>query len=342
MLLYFQTTLQNDGIYNEVLSLINNEELQPSANIVISTCDAYDYLNNSTPNLEKMTVKYYETFSITSRFTGYISNISIGEFYDLLTTNGPNPTAILGGLNSTTRKQMSESQSSGEKSGESSNAGSSSGSSGSSGETNSQQSSDSSPDATIKPEDLTAGSSSISGKRGTENIGIAVFKDDKLCGELSAVETICHLLIVNNIDSCIISVDSPVAENEKVELRLTPSKKSKVKVNIENDTPNINIDLNLSADIITLQNNEDYESSEILKKISDSAQKYMQTQINNYLNKVCKEYGVDIDNFYAKALCHFATIPEWKNFNWEEKIKNAKFDINVDVNVISSILLTET
>lgn len=342
MLLYFQTTLQNDGIYNEVLSLINNEELQPSANIVISTCDAYDYLNNSTPNLEKMTVKYYETFSITSRFTGYISNISIGEFYDLLTTNGPNPTAILGGLNSTTRKQMSESQSSGEKSGESSNAGSSSGSSGSSGETNSQQSSDSSPDATIKPEDLTAGSSSISGKRGTENIGIAVFKDDKLCGELSAVETICHLLIVNNIDSCIISVDSPVAENEKVELRLTPSKKSKVKVNIENDTPNINIDLNLSADIITLQNNEDYESSEILKKISDSAQKYMKNQVNDYLNKVCKEYGVDIDKFYAKALCHFATIPEWKNFNWEEKIKNAKFDINVNVNVISSVLITET
>lgn len=350
MLLYFQTNLQNNGIYNEVLSLINNEELQPSANIVISTCDAYDYLNNSTPNLEKMTVKYYETFSITSRFTGYISNISIGKFYDLLATNGPNPTVILGGLNSTTRKQMSESQSSNEKSGESSSSDSNSSSgsnsnsdsSGNSGETNSEQSSDSSPDSIINPEDLTAGSSSVSGKRGTENIGIAVFKDDKLCGELSAVETICHLLIVNNIDSCIISVDSPVAKNEKVELRLTPSKKSKVKVNIENDIPNISIDLNLSADIITLQNNENYESSEILKKISDSAQKYMKNQVNDYLNKVCNEYGVDIDKFYAKALYHFATIPEWKNFNWEEKIKNAKFDINVDVNVISSVLITET
>lgn len=223
-----------------------------------------------------------------------------------------------------------------------STGGSSSSSSGSSGETNSPQSSDGSPDATINPGDLTAGSSSVSGNRGTENIGIAVFKDDKLCGELSAVETICHLLIENSIDSCIISVDSPVSENEKVELRLTPSKNSKVKVNIENDTPNIDIDLNLSADIITLQNNENYESSEILKKISDSAQKYMKNQVNDYLNKVCKEYGVDIDKFYAKALCHFATIPEWKNFNWEEKIKNAKFNINVDVNVVSSVLITET
>ena len=221
-------------------------------------------------------------------------------------------------------------------------AGSSGSSSENSGETNSQQSSDGSPDATINPEDLTAGSSSVSGNRGTENIGLAVFKDDKLCGKLSAVETICHLLIENNVDACIISVDSPVAENEKVELRLTPSKNSKIKVNIENNIPNISIDLNLNADIITLQNNQNYESYEILDKISDSAQKYMQTQINNYLNKVCKEYGVDIDKFYAKALSYFATIPEWKNFNWKEKIKNAKFDINVDVNVISSVLLTET
>lgn len=334
----FSQDFAKQGLYNEILSLINNEELQPSANIVISTCDAYDYLNNSTPNLEKMTVKYYETFAITSRFTGYISNISIGEFYDLLVTNGPNPTAILGGLNSTTRQEQAKKQS-----GSGGSQGESSSSSGGSGSTNSQESSDSSsPDSVIKPEYLTAGSSSVSGNRGTENIGIAVFKDDRFCGELTAVETICHLLIENNVDSCIVSVDSPIAENEKIELRLTPSKKSKIKTSIENDTPKINIKLSLDADIMTLQNNENYQSKEILDKISNSTKEYMKNQINDYLNKVCKEYGVDIDDFYAKALCHFATIPEWKNFNWEEKIKNAEFDINVDINVISSVLITET
>lgn len=347
----FSQEFAKQGIYNEILSLINNEQLQPSANLVISTCDAYDYLNNSTPNLEKMTVKYYETFSITSRFTGYISNISIGEFYDLLTTNGPNPTAILGGLNSTTRKELKEgqsgnsgssSQSSGGNSGGSSGDGSGGESSRNSSETNSQQSSESSQDAEITPEDLTAGSSSVAGNRGSENIGIAVFKSDKFCGELTAVETICHLLIENNVDSCIISVNSPITENEKIELRLVPSKKSKITVNIVDDIPHININLTLDADIMTLQNNENYQSEEILNKISDSAKEYMKKEVNDYLNKVCKEYSVDIDKFYAKALCHFATIPEWESFNWEEKIKNAEFDVNVDVNVISSILITET
>jgi len=343
----FSQEFAKQGIYNEILSLINNEQLQPSANLVISTCDAYDYLNNSTPNLEKMTVKYYETFAITSRFTGYISNISIGEFYDLLVTDGPSPTAILGGLNSTTRKELTESQSgnsgsSSQGSGGSSGGNSGGGSSGSSGGTNSQESSDGSPDAVINPEDLLAGSSSVAGNRGSENIGIAVFKNDKFCGELTATESICHLLIENNVDSCIVSVDSPITENEKIELRLVPSKKSKVTAYIENNVPHININLSLDADIMTLQNNENYQSSEILNKISDSAKQYMEQQINDYLNKVCKKYGVDIDKFYAKALGHFATIPEWEIFNWEEKIKNAEFDINVDIIVISSVLITET
>ena len=150
------------------------------------------------------------------------------------------------------------------------------------------------------------------------------------------------MLLVNNVDSSIVSINSPLSENTKMEIRLVPSKKTKIQVNIENNIPYIDINLNVDADIITLENNVDYQSNETLEKISTSTKQYIESQINDYLNKVCKEFSVDIDEFYAKALCHFATIPEWKNFNWEEKIKNAHFNVNANVNVISSILLTKT
>lgn len=300
-----------------------------------------------------MTIKYYETFSITSRFTGYISNITIGQFYDSLSTKGANPTAILGGLNSTTREEMSKGESSGgsgssqgssssSQGGGGSSGGSSGSSSGGSSSTNSDQSSGTSPDATINPEDLTAGSSSVSGNRGTENIGIAVFKKDTFCGELTAVETICHLLLVNDLDSFIISIESPTSEDTTMELQLVPKKNSKIDVYIDGDTPKININLSLDADILTLESNVNYQSEENLKKISNATTEYMKSQINNYLNKTCKEYGVDIDDFYTKALCHFNTISEWEDFNWEEKFKNAQFDVNLDVNVTSSLLITQT
>ena len=98
----------NSGIGTEIFSLINNEEVRPTSNLIISKCSAYDYLNNSNPNLEKLTTQYYETFAITGRFTGYFSNITIGDFYNNLSAKYCDSTAILGGLNSTARKKDNE------------------------------------------------------------------------------------------------------------------------------------------------------------------------------------------------------------------------------------------
>ena len=342
---------------------MNNEEIRPTSNLIISTCSAYDYLNHSNPNLEKLTTQYYETFSITGRFTGYFSSITIGDFFDTLTADYYDSTAILGGLNATARKEAekqskgnsSGSGSSGSGSGGSGSSSSSSGSSGSSGESSSQttNSPDTSkisetPDLETNPENLIAGTSSIVGDRGTENFGIAVFKDDKLCGQLTAVESICHLLIGNEVDSCIISIDNPLVEKqnsedaEKMEIQLFPSKRSKFEVDIKDGTPHISIKVSLDADIMTLTENVDYEADESLSKVSDSAKKYLEQQFNGYLNKVSKEYNVDIDQFCTKAPAHFATISEFENFNWPEKYRNSKFDVEVDINIISSMLLTKT
>lgn len=336
------------GISSEIYSLINNEEVRPSTNLVVSTCDAYDYLKNSSPNLERLTIKYYDTFSITDRFTGYISNITIGNFYNTLASKDEEATAILGGLNSAARSENSKSSSNSNKSDSSDTEKLSSESSGSSNSSNnssnesSNQSSQEQENSIINPEDLTAGTSSASGKRGTENIGLAVFENDKFRGELTATETICHLLINNDLDSCIISIDNPIVESEKMELQLFPSKKTKITINIIDGIPHISIKLYLNADVMTLEQDIDYENSETLEKISSAARNYLINELNKYLNKISKEYNCDIDKFYSKAIGHFATIPEWENFNWKEKFKNAVFNIDLDFNVTSSLLVTKT
>ena len=344
----FSKEFAQDGISSEIYSLINNEEVRPSTNLVLSTCDAYDYLKNSNPNLERLTTKYYETFSITDRFTGYISNITIGNFYNTLASKDEEATAILGGLNSAARSENSKSSSNSNKSDSSDTEKLSSESSGSSNSSNnssnesSNQSSQEQESSIINPEDLTAGTSSASGKRGTENIGLAVFENDKFRGELTATETICHLLINNDLDSCIISIGNPIVESEKMELQLFPSKKTKITINIIDGIPHISIKLYLNADVMTLEQDIDYEVPETLEKISSTAKDYLKNEFDKYLNKVSKEYNCDIDEFYTKAIGHFATIPEWKNFNWKEKFKNAVFNVDLDFNVTSSLLVTKT
>lgn len=182
------------------------------------------------------------------------------------------------------------------------------------------------------------------GKRGTENLGIVVFDEDVLCGELTVIESICHSLITNELDSCIISIDNPISKEEssKMELHLFPFEKSKVNVNIKDDKPYISIKLSLEADIMSVDKNVNYETDEVLSKISDATKEYLKEQINNYLNKVSREYNVDIDNFCTKGPAHFSTISEWEEFNWDEKFKNAEFDVDIDISVLSSMLVTKT
>ena len=127
-----------------------------------------------------------------------------------------------------------------------------------------------------------------------------------------------------------------------MELQLYPTKKSKISVDINNNIPHISIELKIDADILTLDENIDYEQENVLETFSNATKQYLEKEIYDYLNKVSKEYSTDIDNFGNKALAYFATSSEWKDFDWSEKFKNAEFDVNVDVTVISSLLITKT
>lgn len=302
-----------------------------------------------------MTTNYYDTFSITNKFTGYFSDITVGEFFNTLSMGSCDGTAILGGLDKTAREEKKSGTSLSNSSSESSNESSSSGnsSSGSSNEKSSSESSssqlgeESMADDITNPEDLTAGTSTVEGKRGSENIGIAVFDDDKMRGELTAIETICHLLINNDIDSCIVSIDNPYKVNkedaeEKIELSLTPTKKSEISVKIEDGVPHISVKINVQASILTLEKDINYEENKVLETFSNSTENYLEKEFNEYFNKVSKDYGTDIDCFCNKALAHFATTKEWEDYNWPEKFKSSKFDIDVNIDTISSMLLTKT
>ena len=328
-LVVFSEEFAKEGISSQIYSLINNEKFRPTTNLIISSCDAYEYLNNIKPNLEKLTTNYYDTFSLTNKFTGYFSNITIGEFFNTLSTRNSDGTAILGGLNANNRSN------------EEKNSSENSGSSESSSQTENENVSVA--DTATNIEKLVAGTSSIQGRRGTENIGIAVFNNDKMCGKLDTIETMCHLLLKNEIKTCIISIDNPYPSDnkEKIELSLTPTKKSKISVDIKDDIPYINIELNLQASIVTLEDNIDYGDNATLQKFSESAKTYLESKYSDYFKKL-QDYDIDIDAFSNKALSHFSTNQEWEDFNWHEKFKTANFNVTTNINVTSSTLITRT
>lgn len=171
-------------------------------------------------------------------------------------------------------------------------------------------------------------------------MGVAVFDHDVLVGELTAKETLCHLLICNDVDSCNISIPHPDDSEQNIDLYLYNTSNPDIKIDIINGTPFIKVKLNLEARILSINTDSKYDTEEKLIEISNSANQYVEKIMTDYLYKTSVELKCDIDGFGKYALSLFLTEEEFNNYQWLENYKDSTFDVDVDTHVKSSFLLS--
>ena len=294
-----------DGISDEIYTLINNTQIRPSANIIISKCKAKYYIEQTKPELESSVAKYYEILSDSSKYTGYIPNSTIGDFFNSLICKDCDPYAILGGVNQSTQENTTMANSE-------------------------------------KDFNVKANESSIKGEIGTENLGLAIFKDDRIVGELDALETICFMTLKNNINRFLISVPDPVHEGNYIDIYFMPYDSTSVKIDTSSPSPYIKIKVKLSGKIYSMSEDSSYLQPEILDAISNNCNSYLQYAISDFLYKTSKEFHCDIVGFGENASSNFFTTKDLNNYKWLESYKNAFFDVKVDTSVESGMLITET
>ena len=342
----FSDKLAEKGISSEVSELINNIQVRPSTNIIICKGNALEYIQNSTSQLEKILTKYYDIFPNSSEYTGYTSNIMIGEFCNHLTTKECGNLAILGGLNPTISPSNSSGNPSNGSSGGSS-SGSSKSSEGGSSEKSSENSSKENSESTEKPDNnnnlsqVVSGSAPILGERGTENIGLAVLKDGIYRGDLTAIDTLCHTLIKGEVNSFLLTINNTEIYKNYIDVSLYENNPPKITVNISENEPVINIKIKLVGRISNLKDGINYsdESTNLdLNEISDAVNRSLEGYIYDYLKKTSSEFKCDIDYFYNYAKRNFKTISDWKNYDWESKYEKSKFNVSVESQVYYSLL----
>lgn len=283
-LIIFSEELAKEGISDEVYSLINEVQIRPSANIVVSKCNNKYYIENSVPSLENLIPKYYEIFPNTSEYTGYTCNATIGDFFNALVCNYCSPYAILGGI-------------------------------------------DESP---------------ITGERETQNIGLAVFKNAELVGELNAIETICFLNLKESVDSFLVSIPDPQEANSKIDIYLTPNTTHNIDVDFVNGAPYVKMKLEFSGKIYSMSRDSQYLNIDVLNSISNSCNNYLESQFSSYLYKTSTVFESDINGLGSFALSKFSTTTEFDNYNWLDNYKNCTFDVEVNTVIDSGFLLTQT
>lgn len=185
-----------------------------------------------------------------------------------------------------------------------------------------------------------------SAKNGIENMGIAVFKSDKLVGTLSAEETLAHLLLTNQLKSCNISIPDPDDESKKIDLFLTSNHTAKIQVSIVNGNPFAKSHLTVNAKIASVdalsKDTTPKSSEQRLKKIEESAEHYLKTLLSNYCYKTAKEFHSDIAGFGKHAIHNFKTSNEFDEYDWLNHYQDTFFETDAKVTIKSGFLLTGT
>ena len=179
-------------------------------------------------------------------------------------------------------------------------------------------------------------------KTGAQNLGTAVFKDDKLIGELNAIETLCMSILKNDVKSFLVTIPNPEKSDEYIDIEMHQFNSIKIKVDIINGSPYIKINGKFSGRILSADENNNYLNSDLLNSVSNSTNDYLKSKLLSYLYKTSKNFKSDINNFGNYALSSFLTTKDFEKFNWKENYKNAVFEVSIDSDIKSSLLLTKT
>lgn len=290
------------GVSEYLYTLTNDIQFRNDSNIIISKCDANSFLNYSAPSLDKVSARYYEIAPTSSEYTGYTESTVINEFFSSITDSYSDPVAVLGAINAGTSQGSNTSSSS----------------------------------------YYTAGQTPISGEPGVETMGLAVFNDDKLVGELNGFESICHLIISNKLKNAQIRIPSPIEGLEYIDLNIELDKNTKSSLFLVNGTPYITSKVSINAKMQSMNGNIDLNNDEVIAKIEQVSSDFLKQNISNYLYKTSKNLHADIDSFGLYASKYFSTTSQWEEYNWLSHYKDSFFDVTVDFNLRSSYSLVST
>jgi len=174
-----------------------------------------------------------------------------------------------------------------------------------------------------------------------QNSGAAVFKEDVMVGTISPSQTIAHLIVNNDLDSCMISVDNPFNDGDVIDLNLRKTGNPIIDINLINNTPFIKITAYLEGSINGSGEQFDYTSSENIKLVEKATNEYLESLMNEYLYIISKKYNSDIAEFGGRLASKFSTIDEYNKIHWNEIFKDSFFEVEIKTTITSSQLFNK-
>lgn len=171
--------------------------------------------------------------------------------------------------------------------------------------------------------------------------GIAIFNQATMIGHLDISNSISHLIVTNELDSCTIKIKNPFKENSMLDLDISLYKSTDIDIGIVNGSPFICLTIYPEGKITSSGSILNYIDSDNINKVEIATSNYLEKIIKDYLYTITKKYNSDIVAFKGIYKSYFLTNKEFDQIHWDEIFKDSFFNINIKTKINSSNLFNK-
>jgi spore germination protein KC len=314
-LVVFSEELAREGVSKYIHAMERGREFRGDMHIAVAKdCTAEDYLRNVKPTLELNPAKYYEMNLDSYKYTGFVGDSRMINFYLFEECTCRQAFATLVGVN---RYQKTE-------------------------EFTNDLSTYKEKNRELPLEgDFYAGSIPKVYDIKSEIMGIAVFDGDRMVGTLDGSETTCQQMLYGDFGSSYMSIPDPNSEGDYILLNVKQSRKPTHKVTLENGVPKIKAKVKLEADILSIQSGENYESTDNTAFLESSAAGFIKKEMLGMLNKTIM-FNSDVCGFGRDLKKQYLLWDDWSAVNWLKIYEKSTFDIDVELKIRRPGLMIRT
>jgi len=171
--------------------------------------------------------------------------------------------------------------------------------------------------------------------------GIAIFKNDIMIGHIDVSNSIAHLIVTNELDTCTITIDNPFEEGEKLDLDISLYKNTNIDINIINGSPLISLSVYPEGTIRSSGSVFNYIDNTQITTVEHATTAYLEKILKDYLYTISKKYNSDIVGFKGIFQASFLTKEDFDNVHWDEIFQDSFFDIEFKTKINSSNLFNK-
>ena len=171
--------------------------------------------------------------------------------------------------------------------------------------------------------------------------GIAIFQDNHMIDHLNVSNSIAHLIVTNELESCTITTENNFDVGEKLDLEINLYKNTDIDIEIINGSPLISITAYPEGTIRSSGSSFNYINNKNIKVVESTVNSYFEILLKEYLYNISKKYNSDIVGFEGIYRANFLTKNEFNQYHWDEIFQDSFFDVKINSKINSSNLFNK-